>query len=128
MPRLVPDPLPPTAPSSERRMHEAFKALPDDWVVIRSFRSTLPASAGQLAWEGETDFVLVAPDGRIGCIEVKGGGVSVWGRALGIDRFRGSHARDQGSIAPGSGLLASLFRYLIDHPLIRKDRGWLGCS
>lgn len=74
---MFPDQVDDDAPSSERRVFDAFSGgLPADWVVIHSRRFIRPATEESRPWEGEVDFIVLSPDhGYLG-LEVKGGGIA----------------------------------------------------
>jgi hypothetical protein len=62
-----------TESEAERRLYHAFaRDLPDDWVAFHSAR-WLARDTRRGAQDGETDFVIVAPEHGILVMEVKGG-------------------------------------------------------
>ncbi len=75
MAKMLPSYLPPDVRSSaERRIFEKFEADPDteSWVVLHS----LGLSKHTRSRYGEIDFVVLAPNLGIFCLEVKGGRIS----------------------------------------------------
>jgi hypothetical protein len=74
MPTMIPDTVDPKAPTSERRVFDLLRAIPDTerWIVLHS----LGLSNSYSGEYGEIDFVVIIPDSGIVCLEVKGGGVS----------------------------------------------------
>jgi UvrD-like helicase C-terminal domain/Nuclease-related domain/AAA domain len=74
MPAMIPNAIDPNAPTSERRVFDLLKCIPDSqqWIVLHS----LGLSNSYSGEYGEVDFVVIIPDSGIVCLEVKGGGVS----------------------------------------------------
>ena len=74
MPTMIPATVDPNAPTSERRVFDLLKCIPDTerWIVLHS----LGLSNSYSGEYGEIDFVVIVPDSGIICLEVKGGGVS----------------------------------------------------
>jgi len=75
MAKMIPRDLPPDAPTSERRVHEALTGLDDGWTVLWSvgWQDLRHGRQG----DGEADFVLLNPDHGLIIAEVKGGGISI---------------------------------------------------
>lgn len=71
---MYPTPIRPDAESyAERRLYEAMsRDLPGDWLVFHSARWLMRDTRGG-AQDGETDFIVVAPQRGILVLEVKGG-------------------------------------------------------
>lgn len=70
-----------TESHAERRLYEAFsRRLPDDWLVFHGVR-WLARDTRRGARDGETDFVVAAPDHGLLVIEVKGGAIRYDGEA-----------------------------------------------
>jgi hypothetical protein len=76
--QLFPDVLnPEEVPSrAERRLHEAFRQLPDEFNVFHSPSWIVPAREASQPATGEADFVLAHPDRGVVVLEVKGGEIS----------------------------------------------------
>lgn len=75
---------------SERRVANALRELPDDWIVIHhvSWQSRRGGRQG----DGEADFVVLHPKRGLLVIEVKGGGIEIHdGRWSTIDRRGDRH-------------------------------------
>lgn len=90
MATMSPPTLGPDAPASERRVFEALRALPDDWLVIHSVK--WQALRNRRQGDGEADFVLLHPRHGGIVLEVKGGGIDVRaGQWFSTDRNGATH-------------------------------------
>jgi hypothetical protein len=90
MPAMIPNTVDPSAPTSERRVFDLLKCIPDSqqWTVLHSLGLSNSYSGGY----GEVDFVVIIPDSGIVCLEVKGGGVSCTnGKWSTVDQHGGRH-------------------------------------
>ncbi len=98
----------PTSSQAERALWAAFSRCPLPWTVFHSLR--LRTKAG---WEGEGDFVLCDPAGRLLVLEVKGGTLELRdGRWFQNGRALDKSPRDQGQ---------GFVRQLVDE--VRKATG-----
>ena len=71
MANLIPKIIPNTSPEAEKKLHEAFSLLGDEWTVLHSV--TWQSKRNGREGDGESDFLLVHKDCGILVIEVKGG-------------------------------------------------------
>lgn len=86
-----PSDMPPGAPSSERKVWQAFGSLDSEWHVFHSVAWQAPRAGRQ--GDGEADFVLLHPQHGLVVVEVKGGRVEVEdGRWSTIDRMGIKHS------------------------------------
>lgn len=75
---------------SERRVADALRRLPDEWIVLHhvSWQSRRGGRQG----DGEADFIVLHPRKGLVVVEVKGGGIEVErGRWVSTDRFGKRH-------------------------------------
>lgn len=79
--------------SAEAKVYRALRGLPDAYVVLFGVGWILRREEEQ-AKDGETDFLVCAPESGFLCIEVKGGGIGfdgVSGQWFSLDRNRQKH-------------------------------------
>lgn len=119
MARMHPRDCQPTDSDAERYVFHALRRrLPESWSVVHSQRIFLPASDTRDAFEGEIDFVALAPGLGVLCLEVKGGGIERTAEGwFSVDRRGRRHRiRDPGQQAQAA--CHALHRYLGD----RRER------
>ena len=91
MSKMIPSQIDSDSPSSERRVFERLRNVPNskDWIV---FHSLGLARRGPRKPFGEIDFVVIIPGEGIICLEVKGGRISCRnGDWYSVDRYDRSH-------------------------------------
>lgn len=77
MARIIPDRYLDNGSNGERKVYEGLRdKLPEDWVVIHSYRWLKVNPLEGRKHQGEGDFVLFHPDYGILVIEVKGGNIA----------------------------------------------------
>ena len=75
MPTFYPTTCPQDAPTSEKKVFEAFKSLPSDWIVIHGTPVFEFAKGHHPPHEREIDFIVIHPKRGLLGLEVKGGEV-----------------------------------------------------
>lgn len=77
MARIIPDRYLDNGSNAEKKIYEALRdSLPEDWIVIHSFRWLKVDPLRGRKFQGEGDFVIFNPKHGVLVIEVKGGNIS----------------------------------------------------